>query len=68
MYYLRQHQNDTAKLLKVSFSLYQGIIKSVNNDNPRFEDRKVNKTASDKFLGILYLTNVDKDKYQNLLR
>ena len=82
MYYLRQYQNEPleayyrrfksavniAKLLKASFTLHEGMIESVKDDNPRLEDKQINKIASDKFLGILYLTNIDKDKYQNLWR
>ena len=79
MYYLRQHQNEPleayyrrfrstvniVELLKASFTLYEGMIESVKDDNPGLEDKQINQIASDKFLGILYLTNTDKDKYQS---
>ena len=82
LYYLRQCQNEpveayyrrfksavnTAKLLKASFTLHEGMIESVKDNNPGLEDKQINKIATDKFLGILYLTNADKDKYQNLWR
>ena len=82
MYYVRRYQNEpleayyrqfksavnTAKLLKASFTLHEGMIESVKDDNPGLEDKQINKIASDKFLGILYLTNADKDKYQDLWR
>ena len=82
LYCLRQYQNEPleayyrqfksaaniAKLLKASFTLHEGMIESVKDDNPGLKDKHINKIASDKFLGILYLTNADKDKYQDLWR
>ena len=82
MYYLRQYQNEpleayyrlfkstvnTAMRMKASFTLHEGMIESVKDDNPGPEDRQINKIASDKFLDILYLTNADIDKYQDLWR
>ena len=57
-----------AELLKASFTLHESMIESVKDDNPGLEGKQINQIASDKFLGILYLANTDKDKYQDLWR